>query len=139
MTDTQDLLTRITALEEWKKQRERQQITFPLDQQSIDILSKYLMRITGTIITTGGASGNVFTTYVGNQNNLNFQVSENTFVLYTVNTTSNIFTVNSDSKYRFFDDTQVFFVTEDTLPAPLTETNYYVVSADAEGLSFNES
>jgi len=134
------LESRIAALEQWKLQREKQQIVFPLDKQSIDILSKYLMRITGTILTTGGAAGKVFITYKGIQDNKKFVVSEDTFVPYTVNVSSNIFTIAADSRFRFFDDEQVYFLSSDTVPAPLVSgTDYYVVNANAEGTSFQVS
>lgn len=136
----QDLESRIAALEEKQRQRERQQITFPLDKQSVDILSKYLMRITGTVVTIGGASGNEFVSYVGHQDNLQFVVSENTFVPYTVNVTTNVFTVAPNQVRRFFDDMQVYVVSSDTVPAPLVSGDqYFVVNDNAEGTSFQLS
>jgi len=48
------LENRIKELEKWKAEKEKQQISFPLDNQSIDILKKYFMRIVSSYIWYGG-------------------------------------------------------------------------------------
>lgn len=47
--DNQNLQKRIEALEKWKDDRTRQQITFPLDTQSNTILNKYFSSVIGSI------------------------------------------------------------------------------------------
>ncbi len=126
---------RVAALEKWQKERIANQITFPLDLKSIGILNQYFMRITGTIITTGGVGGNEFTTYIGNQAGLNFELSKNQFVPYTVDVATNIFTVTS---IYFQDDMQVYPSSSDTVPSPLVSgTNYFVINST--GLTFKLS
>lgn len=131
----QKLEQRIAALEKWQKEKTAKQISFPLDPQSVGILNQYFMRITGTIITIGGAGGNEFTTYIGNQAGLNFELSKNQFIPYTVDVTSNVFTVTS---VYFQDDMQVYPVSSDTVPAPLVSGNNYFI-INSTGLTFKLS
>lgn len=54
----QDLLRRIEELERWRTEREKQQISFPLDSQSVNLLKSAIIRyVTGKVtISTGGDS-----------------------------------------------------------------------------------
>ena len=128
--DNQDLIKRIEELEKWKAQREQQQITYPLDVNSQVILGKYFMHIVSAITTVGGAAGHEFTTYLGQQGQINFQIgTENDLVSYTVNVSTDYLTVSS--YLRFFNDTAVVVATEDTAPSPLVVgTTYYVINSD---------
>lgn len=106
-----------------------QQISYPLDINSVKVLNQYFMQITGTVKTVAGAAGNEFTYYVGNQNGaqFQFQVSANTFIPYTVNVSANTITEN---RVRFPNDTQIYVSTSDTPPTPLnTSTNYFVINS----------
>lgn len=130
-----DLLRRVQALEEWKRQMEQQQISLPLDSQSQEILGKYFMHIEDTIFITGGAAGNVFESYTGRQDEKEFEVNKNVLIPYTVDVTSNILTT---SRRGFENDTNIFIGTEDTAPAPLnTAADYFVINST--GLSFQIS
>lgn len=124
-----NLENRIQALEKWQKERTTQQISYPLDINSVKVLNQYFMQLTGTVRTVAGAGGNEFVFYVGSQNGtqFQFQVDANTFIPYTVDVTSNTLT---ESKVRFPNDTQVYVSTSDTPPAPLsTSTNYFVINS----------
>ena len=122
----QNLENRIQALEKWKTERERQQIVYPLDVNSINVLSKYLMRITGEIETVGGAAGNTFIQYIGNQDNRKFIVDRNTYITYTVNVSTNYITAEGE---YFDNDMLVYVATDDTPPAPLVAgTDYFVIN-----------
>jgi hypothetical protein len=134
-----ELIKRIEALEEWKRQREQQQLTQPLDPQTVEIINQYFMRITGSVLTSGGASGNNFTTYIGEQNGQEFELGANTFIPYTVDATSNVFSIVG-SPYTFEDDTSVY-VTSGTVsppnnsvpPAPLVaNTEYFVINPSGQ-------
>lgn len=126
MDDRNELIVRIEALEEWKRQREQQQVTFPLDPVSIEVLQKYFMRILGTVVYAA-PSGNEFVNYIGKQEDFEFAVARNPYMSYTVNATSNVFTLFNNS---LVDDTQVTFYSEDTIPGPLVAgVTYYVVNA----------
>lgn len=133
--DNTNLENRIRELEKWKEERTRQQIAFPLDAESVKILSNYLMSLSGTVRTISGVGGNEFIYYTGQQGDKDFQVSINTFVPYTVNTTADTVTVQ---KNVFENDTQVYLSTSDTYPTPLDGvTTYYVVNST--GLTFQLS
>jgi hypothetical protein len=127
-----ELQQRITELEKWKAQKEKQQISFPLDQQSITILQKYFMRIINTIYTIGGVGGLLFTSYLGKQDDKEFVVSQNNFIPYTVSVSTNVLTIQVG---RFDDDTQVYLSTSDTPPSPLNTLNSYFV-INSSGQSF---
>jgi hypothetical protein len=132
--DIAQLKRQVAELMAWKDQRTAQQIMHPLDINSINILNESFMRIKTPIETTGGAAGNTFITYIGNQGNLQFTVERNTYVPYTVNTTTDFLTATQ----YFPNDTFVYFATSDTLPSPLVEgTQYFVVNST--GTSFQVS
>lgn len=133
--DNLNLENRIKELEKWKEERTRQQISYPLDTESVRILSNYLMSLSGTVRTISGVGGNEFIYYTGQQGDKDFQVSINTFVPYQANTTADTVTVQ---KITFENDTQVYLSTSDTYPAPLDGvTNYYVINST--GLTFQLS
>ena len=138
--DNENLQNQIDELKRRLDARDKQQITFPLDVQSINTLQKYFMRITDTIKTTGGAAAKIFFTYVGIQDERRFEVSENLFVPYTVDASTNIFTIVPGTRFKFVDGEAVYFATEDAVPSPLIAgTDYYVISASADGTSFKVS
>lgn len=127
--DNKQLENRILAVEKWKAEKEKQQITFPLDARSIDILSKYLMRITGDVKYIGGVAAREFTKYIGVQGDRNFILEENNYTRYTVNVTTNYVTL-IDSRYRFPDGQDVYVATDGTLPGGLSDgVPYYVINA----------
>lgn len=143
--DNQSLQKRIEELEKWKSEKERQQIKFPLDINSINILNKYFMRILGSVQYEGGASGNTFLFHVGTQDNYTFQVKENTFIPYTVNISTDFITVNTKNRYQ--DDQSLILFTSNTdasnvPPSPLTSGTglpYYVRNVTSDGQSFQLS
>ena len=126
MDKLQQLENRIKDLEKWKTERERQQVTFPLDTRSIEVLNKYFMRILNDIIYIGGAAGREFTLYSGIQGDRKFTVQEDTYVRFTVNTSTDYITAEQ-SKYRFIENQDLYVTTSDTLPTGLLDgITYYV-------------
>lgn len=142
MNNEQDLIKRIEALEAWKKKKEIQQISFPLDTQSIDVLNRYFVRVIDNFTYFGGASANPFTVYIATQDGQFFDMGAS-FVRYTVDVASNeVFVVEKLSVNRFFDDEEVILFTTDTAPGGLTAEGlqtYHVVNADADGYTFQLS
>jgi len=128
----QRLENQIKTLEQWKSEKEKQQIKFPLDNQSIEILNKYFMRIYETVTATGGAGGNTFTSYLGKQGSTYFVVLPDNLIPFTANPTTDYLTV-TDS--YFTDWTPVYFSTTGTLPAPLDNTLFNFV-IESDGLNF---
>ena len=138
---------RLAALESWKADRERQQITYPLDQESIEALNRYFMRIFASYdITYGGAAGYFFRQYFGSQDNETFQIQGVTDSTYSVDPSTDYLTILTGYT-RFFDNDPVTVGTTDTPPAPLVSgTTYYVrdsadttfkLAATAGGVAIN--
>jgi hypothetical protein len=128
------LIQRVADLERWKEERMRQQIIFPLDINSIDVLNRYFMRITGDVTTIGGAALHEFTSYIGQQDDMVFQIGQITDIMYSVDPSTNVLTV-INSYLRFFDDDTVTVATEDTAPDPLVPGDTYYVR-DSDGTNF---
>lgn len=129
MDDNANLEARVAALEQWKSDRETQQISFPLDFQSQQILGEYLMRISSLINyeVVGAASHTVFL-FLGNQGKQNFQISTQTLFPYTVNTSTSTITTSTN----FTNGTRVHFNSTATgsFPNPLTiNTSYFIVNS----------
>lgn len=132
--DNQQLQRRIEALEKWQKEKEKQQIAFPLDIQSIEILNKYFVHYISTIGYDAGVGSNHFIKYLAMQDNLLFELNPPSLVSYTVNVTTNYLTTNQISgNIKFFDNFEVVLYTDGTPPSPLTAqglTTYYVINSD---------
>lgn len=138
----QELLNRIKALEDWRAQREKQQITFPLDQESVDVLNRFFMRIVDEYFYFGGASANTFRAFIGRQDDKVFEVTPG-LVRYTAEASSDlVYIVDKNNINVFATDDQVLLYTTDTAPGGLTAEGtqtYYVVSAASDGYSFKLS
>lgn len=116
----------IEVLSKWKAERERQQISYPLDSQSREILAKYFMNITDLYTyEIVGAAAHPYSIYIGRQGNSTFQVQQQRDFKYSVNVTNNTLTT---TRY-FVNDTAVLLATDDAYPAPFAvNTTYYVVN-----------
>lgn len=135
MNETEQLKNQVKQLMDWKKEKERQQIKFPLDQNSIEVLNKYFLRVTDVVTLVGGAAGNSFGYFKVKQDNLKGIFSQDKSQLFTVAPSSDTFTV-LDQPYE--NDTVIYFQSSDTLPSPLgSGTTYYVVQSS--GLTFKVS
>lgn len=129
-----DLEKRIVALEKWKADREKQQITFPLDIQSIDALNTYFMRLTGGYSIDAGAGGHTFVTYFGRQTRVDnlsgfatspalFEVSKSTTYRYSItDLTNDIATISGTT---IADGNRFSILTTDTVPNPLSTADTY--------------
>lgn len=133
------LKNRVAALEAWKTQRTRQQITFPLDVQSRDILNKDFMRVIGQYIYFGGVAGLPFLVIEGIQDKKRFEVSR-ILIEYKADPSSDVIRILYPSDDAIFaNDETVVLYTTDTAPGGLSDlglTTYYVVSAASDGNSF---
>lgn len=72
--DNQNLENRITVLEKWKSDRIRQQITYPVDVNSLKILNKSFLSLIGTITNTS-VSGQEFSNILVSQNEKVYAIS----------------------------------------------------------------
>lgn len=126
------LENQIQSLEKWKAEKEKQQIAFPLDSQSIEILNKYFMRIYKDIIiinTDYPGEKSYLTKYLGRQGNYIFDMNESKIYQYTVNISTNYLSVIGKN---FTDGTRLYFMTTNTPPNPIDDTgatDYYVINS----------
>jgi hypothetical protein len=131
-----NLENRIKELENWKREREQQQIAYPIDENSIKILSEYFMRLSETITLVGGVSANETTYFLGKQADKDFIVGENNFFKYTVDTSSDKLTTN----VYLDDDTYVIVLSSGTPPSPLVSgQSYYVVNSSGTTFELSAS
>jgi hypothetical protein len=129
---------RISALEEWRQEREKQQLTLPFDSASLEILKKYFLYIIDTMNTTG-PNGESFTDFLCKQENQTALITENRYFSYIVNTSTDTLTATytvSDSK-RIVEDMQLAFFTETSCPSPLVQSGLAVVNYYAINVSGN--
>lgn len=128
------LKRKVAELEKWKTEREKQQIAYPFDYQSIEILNEHFMRIISEYSWQGGAGANTFRSYLGKQNQTIFEVNPPSLVTYTVDVTSNYLTTSQFSgNLKFWDNDQVILYTDGTAPNPLSAglgTVYHVINSD---------
>lgn len=133
--DYQALSNRVAELEKWRAQRTQQQISFPLDVQSLNILMEYFMRITNLYTyEVVGASTHLVETYVGMQGKQSFQVAPNDIAAYTVNVSADTITLPSyisTPTTTFSNDRAVTVLSSGTPPNPLDSvTTYYVINSN---------
>lgn len=131
--DIEQLKKDVAELKVWKDQKTRQQIFYPLDSQSVSVLNKYFPRIINDLILFfGGASGRGFEYLFFQQDNNKFQINKDQSQPYTVNTTTDVFTVPNHG-YQSGD--QIIVFTSDAPPSPLVlGATYYVIAPS--GLTF---
>lgn len=135
----QQLENRIKELENWKAEKMKQQIKFPLDIESLEILNKYFLRIydTADILNTDyPGETTILRKFFGKQDRFFVDFNESKFFAYSVNITTNFITL-SDPRRNFKDGTVLWFATSDTAPAPIDitgATSYFV--RDSTGNTF---
>ncbi len=144
MATLQDLERRILELEKSEKQRKVQQITFPLDDKSREVLNKYFLSYIGNLDFTQSTGAEFRQILVKQDGRVNLLSAYMSLSRYTVNTSSNVITIGPDvvnaGKMQFADDAQVVILSTGGPPAPLTESGtYYVVNAASDGFSFQLS
>lgn len=127
--ELEDLKRRVGELENWKKQRTDQQLTFPLDAASKDILANDFLRLVGEVRYEAGAGGNPFVFWLGDFGGNVVGLNPPDLVLFSVDPSTDI--LSTAGWEKFFDGESVSFIvsTGDTLPTPLTTTGTYTVTA----------
>lgn len=120
--------TQLAELIAWKKARETQQITFPIDSKSVEILQNYFMRILGTL-SSFGVGGDVETSYIGKQANLEFIVGKNQFIPYAVDIVNDL--IIPSMQVGFENGQKIYFISEDTFPGGMGGIDYFVINAAA--------
>lgn len=132
----EELERRVQELENWKRQREQQQIVNPLDSTSIAILGQHFMHIVSTITRLQGANEEI--DFVGKQDAIEFLVGRNTYVPYSVNVLSN--RIIPSREFYLENDRIVIFYTQDTFPNPLDGIGpFYVVNGTPRDFQVSSS
>ncbi len=146
----EELTTKVTKLEEdvasllaWKQERERQQITSPLDQESITVLNENFMRMTDDVVLTLiGADAHYVPVLLGKQGDKTFDLTR-TYIRYSADASTDVITIVDKTPYTKFADDEalifyVDFLTGDTAPGGITagSTTYYARDTATDGYSF---
>lgn len=128
-----NLENRIKALEKWKEEKTRQQISFPLDINSYRVLNKYfLSQASPAIDVVASATGLEATYLVVRQDSKSYTISALPYLFsFVASTGTDELTVtnvlNPLDVPNFATDTPIRFETTGTLPSPLAlGTTYYV-------------
>lgn len=143
MATNEELQAQIDELMQWKAEKEAQQISFPLDKESFEVLNKYFLSIIDDYVYFAGANSNPFRNLVGSQDGKLVDLGYTMF-RYTVDpATDYVYIVDQSPFNKFVDDETVGIFTTDTEPAGLNGvgglTTLYVVSASSDGYSFKLS
>lgn len=119
---------RVRELSNWKEQRIAQQLTFPLDKTSIDIIQRDLFVAKEFVyLSLGGGVPYPFG-IIGIINNKSVTLSAMTTPhLFTAATTDILTSFN----HGFVNGDLVTIFTDGILPTPLTQSGYYVRDATA--------
>jgi len=129
----------VAELTNFKEKKESQQISFPLDITSINILNKYFLRIVGKYVYGGGVALQPFTVYEGLQDQTRVEF-QNSSIEYTADPTTNILTLIYPNDVTYSVDSVINIVTTDTPPGGLSElTNYYISSPTPTGFKLAAS
>jgi len=106
----QTIEQRLEALEKWKADREQQQIVFPLDTRSFQVLNKYFLSQVNNIWYVGGASGVTFKDILVQQDgNINSLTAKTSLIRYSVSTTADTLLIGQDivnKRQGVFEDDQ---------------------------------
>ena len=124
------LENRIKELEKWKTEKTRQQITFPLDNQSIDILNKYFLSIYQVVEYYLGDAVDgyeLMTHYLTKQDNKYVDLDKSKLIPYTIDLNTDYLTISSG--VNFTDNFVILFATTGTQSTSInTALSYYVVN-----------
>jgi hypothetical protein len=137
----EELKRKVSELETWKADRERQQIAYPLDNESIKVLNKNFLSMNDEYTYFGGAAAQPFLVYSGSQDGKRFEVPAGN-IRYTAATSDVISIVEKTANNRFANDQTISLFTTGTAPAGLTAEGmqtYYVIDAASDGFSFKVS
>lgn len=133
----------LAELVAWKKAREAQQITLPLDPTSLKILEEYFVRFTDEVaFEFVGAASHIFPYFIGRQGSRTFEMSS-TFIRCGANPDTDEIIISDQNQFtRFSDGMRVSFkvdeLTGGVYPGGLTDVlgDFVVANASADGFRF---
>lgn len=115
----------------WKTDRQRQQLTYPLDVISKDVIANYFLKIENQInfIRTNGREVPLY--IIGKANNILYTFTANPTPYIFTAATSDVIT--SSAGFDFENDMTLQVFTDQVLPAGLlSDTLYYVINASGK-------
>lgn len=122
----QQLERQIQELLSWKTSKERQLISYPLDENSKQVLKKDFLSILTPISFTQSTVPEPFTAVLTVQNDKQYLIPTYGSLFQFTASTSDVVT----SSVTFVNDMLITLFTTDTLPAPLDDvTSYYTVNS----------
>jgi len=124
------LEAKVAELEAWKKARIAQQLTYPLDKISTDIVQKdaliYISNL-NFVRVDGIEVPNILVKHNGRVELISVY---NQLQAFTVNASTNVFT---STAHGLADGQQVYFLSTGVLPSPLVDyTFYYIINASTD-------
>lgn len=133
----------LAGLIAWKKARETQQLTLPLDPTSVKILEEYFVRFNDVVaFDFVGASSHVIPIYFGQQGDRTFEMSSQYIRVSANPDTDQIIVSNKNQFTRFADGMRISFYVDEltggTFPGGITGGfgDFVVVDASADGFIF---
>lgn len=88
------------------------------------------MRILGTL-SSFGVGGNVETSYIGRQGNLEFIVGKNQFISYVADVVNDL--ILPSIPMFLENDEKIYFISEDTFPGGIGGIDYFVINSTENG------
>lgn len=121
----------LDTLIKWKQQKTAQQISYPLDYNSVTILNKYFLSIVSNLDFTS-SSGQLFPNILVRQDGKVYLISvDESLILFTVNTGTDVVTLGANittgGQGTFADGDQVLVNSTGDLPSPLVDSFPYTV------------
>ena len=136
--ELEQLKRQVQELQRWKESKERQQIEFPLDQQSKDVLKKDLIIVTGRGFFTraNGQIGAYFLeTNINGKSELIGIYPPQTY--FTSNSSANTLIMRG---HGFSNDERVGLLTITGFPAPLIDGfPFWIVNATADTVQLSDT
>ena len=144
MANTEELTRRVEELEAWKKSREAQQITFPLDERSRAVLQKYFLSLVRPLNFVNATGDEFRDVLVVQDDKYNLLSATAQLARYSADASTDQLTVGQDlvnlSKASFQNGNQVTLYTTGTTPGGLSAGQiYFVVNATSGGTVFKLS
>ncbi len=136
--DIQEMQGKFAELFDWKKQREEQQISYPLDANSIRVIGRNFLQIV-TQLNSLSVTGREFPlVIIAKQNDqLYYLTPSGTFYPYTANASTDLLTMTA-VPFIFGDTVQVY--SDGTVPGGLSSAfTYYVVGITGNSFKLAEA
>jgi len=121
----------VQELASWKNERQRQQLTYPLDSISKDVVNGDFLRVVNEINFVQPSGKEIPMYVVARANGKNYTLTANSENFTFTAATSDVIT--SSASFDFVNDMTIAVFTNQVLPAGLiADTLYYVINASGK-------